>query len=283
MERMKKMNRLPKQRTIYNNYSLWDTYPDEDIKEMLMESGDYETEDDISDEAIWKERYLQNEFDWENAEYELKKFFRENGHKWMIFGEVGRWNGVYKAGTLFDTFDDFFYEAAKDCDYWHFYDENGHLYLTCSHHDGTCHYEIKEVTPKGMQYLENWEYSEPKKVYLPIQKRFDNIYAKANSFMDKMKLDVLQDMINELDIIPKQKKEVLECLQEWEDKYGIKGYVFKDRSEQYVHTQIFNRYSKLPRFSERVYGCPKVEYQPITKESLVARLNNQAKSFYAIG
>ena len=27
-------NRIPKSRTIYNNYSLWETYPDEDIKEL---------------------------------------------------------------------------------------------------------------------------------------------------------------------------------------------------------------------------------------------------------
>lgn len=209
-------NRLPKERTIYNNYHLWETYPDEVVKEILMENGYYETEDDISDETIWKERYIQDEFDWDDAKYELENFFRNKGNKWMIFGSVGRWDGVYKAGTLFETFNDFFYKATKDCDYIHFYDENGHLYLTCSHHDGTCHYEIKEVTDKGIEYLENWE-------------------------------------------------------DDWNDK----------RTEEYVHTQIFNRYSRLPRFAERVYGCPKVEYQPITKSALIGKLNNQARSFYS--
>lgn len=207
------MKRLPKERTIYNNYALWETYPDEDIIEMLLENG-YE-EDEISDEIIWIERYQQDKIVWESEKDELTKFFKDNGNKWMIFGEVGRWDGVHKTGTLFDTFDDFFYEAAKDCEYIHFYDENGHLYLTCSHHDGTCHYEIKEVTDKGVQYLENWEYN-------------------------------------------------------WNDK----------RTEEYVHTQIFNRYSRLPRFSERVYGCKRFEYQPITKEALIGKLNNQARSFY---
>ena len=208
-----KKNRIPKERTIYNNYTLWETYPDEDVKEMLMDNG-YE-EDEITDELIWKERYIQDKFNWDCVKDELTRFFLNNGNKWMIFGEVGRWNGVYKAGTLFDTFDDFFYDVAKDCDYIHFYDENGHLYLTCSHHDGTCHYEIKEVTDNGVQYLENWEYN-------------------------------------------------------WNDK----------RTEEYVHTQIFNRYSRLPRFSEKVYGCNRIEYQPITKEALINKLNNQAKSFY---
>lgn len=271
--------KIPKPRTIYDNYNLWEIYPDEEVKEMLLENG-YE-EDEITDGKMWDARYSLSDFDWDNAKYELEKFFK-NGNKWMIFGSVGRWDRIYRAGTIFDTFDDFFYKAAADCDYIRFYDENGHLYLTCSHHDGTCHYEIKEVTDKGIQYLENWECSEPKKVYLPIQKRFDNIYEKAKSNMfHKIRLEALQDMINELDMIPKQKKEVLKCLEEWEHIYRLSGYELKDRTEEYVHTQIFNRYSRLPRFAEKVYGCKRYEYQTITKSALIDKLNNQAKSFYS--
>lgn len=208
------MNRIPATRTIYDNYYLWENYTDEDIKCQLMENG--VEEEDITDNMIWEERYFYDELDWEDTKGTLKDFFLNHGNKWMIFGEVGRWNGTYKAGTLFDTFDDFFYEATKDCDYIRFYDENGHLYLTCSHHDGTCHYEIKEVTEEGVDYLERWE-------------------------------------------------------EKWNDK----------RSEEYVHTQIFNRYSRLPRFAERVYGAKRFEYEPITKGKLVEILNNQAKSFYS--
>ena len=206
-------NGLPKERTIYSNYHLWETYTDEDVKEQLMENG--VDEEDITDNMIWEERYFLDSIDWEDEKERLVNFFLNNGNKWMLFGEVGRWNGVFKAGTLFETFDDFFYKATKDCDYIHFYDENGHLYLTCSHHDGTCHYEIKEVTDKGIEYLENWE-------------------------------------------------------ENWDDK----------RTEEYVHTQIFNRYSRLPRFAEKVFGCKRVEYQPITKTALIDNLNNQARSFY---
>lgn len=206
--------RIPKERTIYNNYDLSETYPDEDMRDSLIANG-YE-EDEITDEKMWNMRYIYDESDWEIAKEELQEFFKNNGNKWMLFGEVGRWDGVYKAGTLFDTFDEFFYRATSDCNYIHFYDENGHLYLTCSHHDGTCHYEIKEVTENGIKYLENWE---------------DN----------------------------------------WNDK----------RSEKYVHTQIFNRYSRLPRFAEKVYGHKRIEYEPITKGALIDKLNKQARSFYS--
>lgn len=269
--------KIAKPRTIYNNYDLWETYPDEDVKEWLIDNG-YE-EDEITDNMIIEQRYFQDECDWEWAKENLEEFFR-NGNKWILVGQVGRWDGIYRAGTIFDTFDDFFYKATDDCDYIHFYDENGHLYLTCSHHDGTCHYEIKEVTDKGIQYLENWECSEPKKVYLSIQERFDNIYKYAKGF-ERNRLEVLQDMINELDMIPKQKKEVLQCLEEWESEFHIRGYILKDRTEEYVHTQIFNRYSRLPRFAEKVYGCKRYEYEPITKSGLIDKLNNQVKSFYS--
>lgn len=205
-------NRIPKTRTIYDNYNLWETYPDEEVKENLMANG--HEEEDITDEMIEKERYWLDEIDWEIESERLKEFFL-NGNKWILFGTVGRWDGTYDTGTIFDTFEDFFYKATSDCHYWKLYDENGHLYLTCSHHDGTCHFEIKEVTDNGIQYFENWE---------------DN----------------------------------------WDDK----------RTEEYVHTQIIKKYSRLPRFVEKVYGCKRTEYQPVTKSALIDKLNNQAKSFY---
>ena len=204
-------NKIAKTRVIYDNYELWETYPDEEMVENLVRRG--YLRDEIVDDDIWEERNSCDGNDWIKAKRKLKEFFL-NGNKWMIFGEIARWNGVFKAGMLFETFDEFFYKATSDCHYWKFYDENGHLYLTCSHHDGTCHYEIKELTDKGVQYLENWEYGND------------------------------------------------------------------DREEEYVHTQIFNKYSRLPRFAEKVYGCKRTEYEPITKEKLINKLNNEAKSFY---
>lgn len=91
---------------------------------------------------------------------------------------------------------DMYREAMTDCDYVHLYDENGHFYMQCSHHDGTNYYEIKKLTDKGIEYLKNWE-------------------------------------------------------ENWNDR----------RSERYVHNQIMKRYSILPNFSHRVYGCPKVQWK----------------------
>ena len=185
--------RKPERRTIYNNYDLWGDY-EEDAREYFESTyGEQPTE-----EELWNVIYSFDEDYWSEIKNKLKEFFSEGTY--ILRGVVGRWNGAFEAGTVFTGFMEMFSKAAKDCDYVHIYDENGHLYLQCSHHDGTNLYEIKKLTEKGEQYLENWEYSG------------------------------------------------------WGDK----------RSERYVHDQIMKRYSVLPHFSHKVYGCSKVVYNKIT-------------------
>lgn len=87
---------------------------------------------------------------------DLERFF--NGEStWILQGTCGCWNGNHKVGMIFEDFEEMLNKAAKDCDYIHLYDKNGHLYLKCSHHDGTNYYEIKKVTDRGVEYLANWE------------------------------------------------------------------------------------------------------------------------------
>ena len=207
------MNKIVKEREIYNNYDLWKKYPDDELKEMALEYDWVDEEDEITDSMLMDWRYQEDETDWECEKEMLTDFFK--GKTVGFFGEVGLWHGVYKAGKI-GEFWNLFYDAIKDCDYIKLYDENGHFYLTCSHHDGTCHFEVKEITDEGRDYLERWE---------------DN----------------------------------------WGDK----------RSEQHVHNQIYKRYSKLPNYAHEVFGCPKRQYEPQSKERFRRMLNNQAKSFYS--
>ena len=200
--------KLAKSRIVFDNYAY---ISDEEIREILTNDFGYE-ENEITDDMIMDERYDHEQKNWDSASEELNDFFE--GKTVGFFGEVGRWDGVYKAGKI-GEFWDLFRKATKDCGYWKIYDENGHLFLTCSHHDGTCHFEIKLITNEGNEYLERWEYGT------------DN------------------------------------------------------RTEQYVHNQIFNRYSHIPKYAETVYGCPAREYEPSTKGKLIDIINNQAKSFYS--
>ena len=46
----------------------------------------------------------------------------------------------------------------KDCEYFKIWDENGHLYMNGTHHDGTHSIEIKKVTQNGEKYYDNWNF-----------------------------------------------------------------------------------------------------------------------------
>lgn len=207
--------KVAKERTIYDNYNLEKIYPDNDLIEIARECNWVDEDEEITDDMLWNWRYEESQIDWEREFKGLKDFFQ--GKTVGFFGEVGLWHGTYKAGKIGD-FEQLFWRAIEDCDYFKFYDENGHLYFTCSHHDGTNHFEIKELTKKGREYLSNFE-----------------------------------------------------------DWY----FVNDKRTEEYVHDQIYKRYSKLPRFAEKVYGCKPREYEPITKGRLIDMLNNQANSRYS--
>lgn len=202
------MKQLAKERVIFSNYD----FPEEsEIRDWIMSNG-YD-EEDITDEMITNWSYDQLEIEWEDAKSQLENFF--DGKRLLLFGSIGRWNGIVSGWETHDDFMKMFYSATEDCDYWKFYDENGHLYLTCSHHDGTCSYEIKELTDDGYEYLERWKYG-------------------------------------------------------WDNrKAGVVG------------KQLVNKYSHVPNFCHKEWGCKVREYEPITKERLVTKINNKARSFYS--
>ena len=139
-------------RVVYDNYDLWEEYS-QDARECLEEDNE---PDEITDEMIWDEIYFMDELNWGDELANLKHHF--SGHHYILCGYVGRWNGNFAAGTVFDDFEKAFYEAIRDCDYWSIWDENGHLFIKCSHHDGTNLFEIKRITERGCNLLEKWEY-----------------------------------------------------------------------------------------------------------------------------
>lgn len=198
--------KIARERIIYSNYDLSDMF--DEAKQCLIDNGNEEP----TDNEVWDEVYFQDECNWENDKADLDTFFK--GKTVGFFGKIGRWNGVYRGGCI-GEFWNVYGKAIRDCNYVKIYDENGHLYLSCTHHDGSCHYEIKIISDKGTTYLDNWEYGND------------------------------------------------------------------SRTKEQVYTQIFNRYSTLPRFAEKVYGCKAREFEESTKEKLVSKLNNEARSFYS--
>lgn len=141
-------NVIAKERVIFQNYDL-DDY-EEDYR------NEYGEDEDFSENAMWQWIDDMVSIDFEYTFRELKAFFH---NQIIAFGSIGRWNGVYDGGKIFNNFEDAYWEMTKDCDYVKIYDENGHLFIHCSHHDGSCSFEIKELTKKGEEYFDRWEYS----------------------------------------------------------------------------------------------------------------------------
>ena len=135
-----------KEHVLYDNYDI-DGYM-ETVKE------DYE-EDEVSDEFLYE---TVNELlyeDWLQLMEDIEEVF---GDRLAIaVGTVGLWTGTHAGGKV-DKVKNLIMSLMTDCDYAKIVDEDGHLYITCSHHDGTHHMEIKMLTEKGEKAFDNWNY-----------------------------------------------------------------------------------------------------------------------------
>lgn len=145
--------------TLYNNYH--DDQMAKDARDYLLdEYGDAEgwrTLDDVPEERVWKELSREDEFNWDAFVAEMDRVLDKSDTSFLITGTVGRWNGRASGGFVFDTLKELS-KCWRDCDYIKVEDDDGHLFITCSHHDGTNHFEIKRLTKRGEKFIEdNWD------------------------------------------------------------------------------------------------------------------------------
>ena len=99
------------ERIIFNNYD----FNEEDIINSILEMNEELTREDITTEMIYDEWCFQEQVWFEDVFSELKSFF--NNNKVICFGNIGRWNGYFDCGEIFDDFETAFYKMTKDCDY----------------------------------------------------------------------------------------------------------------------------------------------------------------------
>jgi hypothetical protein len=175
------MKATPKQRIIYAT----DHYENfEAIKIFLIEDhcSEYPGDEDWepTDDRVWTELEFRKEDAWDIFEQELENFIQDK--TFILQGSVGTWCGRSKGGFVFNTFNELS-QAWRGCDYIKCYDENGHMYLECSHHDGTNYLEIRQLTPAGMQYLERHECDDLEKLH---DKLMGNPYSVRPEFAHKV-------------------------------------------------------------------------------------------------
>lgn len=179
---------MKKTRVIYDNYNIYDCYSNA-AEEYLRE--EYPDKEPTTD-AIWDLCYEYDETYWDDAKTEMESFFDKSDTPWLAVGTVGRWNGTFAGGFVFNTFDELMRKIGKDCDYFNFTDENGHFYMVCSHHDGTNSIEVKRLTKAGERLLENWNYR----------------YDKRYSFSERV---LHQKLFNAYSTLPRFASEVYGC------------------------------------------------------------------------
>lgn len=83
-------------------------------------------------------------------------------------------------------------KAGKDCDYmklgWE--RKNGNLKFIGTHHDGTVTYEIRELTDKGAELYEDWEYGD-RLGSLNVQQIHEKMW-KSPVYTKRITMDILK-------------------------------------------------------------------------------------------
>ena len=168
----------PKERIIYDNYDI-DVYREEAIENLNINNIVNPTEDQIYDEMY----EISNE-DWELEKVNLEKEF--NSGDFLAIGTCGRWDGNRAGGFVFSNFNELM-SRLKDCDYFKFWDENGHFFINATHHDGTHYLEIKRLTEKGKTRYDNWNYGWGKEIEREIHQKLwnDSHYTKLINYAAK--------------------------------------------------------------------------------------------------
>ena len=177
--------------TLFSNY-FWENdengkdrydYAREYLFEEYGEDEGWETEDDISDDRVSNEVYAQSEFEWDDFKVEFGKFLKDSYNGFLLVGTCGCWDGTYNGGCYVNKFDDL-YKFWNGCDCIKVYDENGHLYIEASHHDGTNYAELKELTCKGSNYVLNHSWDSDREVHETLMS--SNFYTRLPHYAHKV-------------------------------------------------------------------------------------------------
>ncbi len=172
----------PKERIIFDAYSyLGQDGEDMAVEDIMERDGltEEEVREQYSEEEIFDRVMEMRETDYEEETDALIGWFDgqtpgftpaitdENsdwyGNPVIVSGSIGRWDGTRSGFTVYDSFRDAIdtspssYDGDNvfaDCEIQKIWDENGHLFLTGAHHDGSVSVELRQLTNKGMDAYE---------------------------------------------------------------------------------------------------------------------------------
>ena len=113
----------------------------------------------------------------------VTSYEEEHGSKtYVILADLGFWDGRAEGGKIVKGL----WNAISKCfeDYNHIYEYRRRLCVDAVHHDGTNHFQIKELTPKGLEYVENHSYMSDRELHKRLFN--DSHYSHEVTMFKKM-------------------------------------------------------------------------------------------------
>lgn len=167
--------KIAKERVIFDNY---DT---EDLEEEIRNDEEYKDFDDNDIGSLIS--VILNE-DYYRAKEDLYSAFVNT--RMVCVGSCGRWDGVYDGGFVSDDIDEVLEKVLKDCDYVKIWDENGHLFIHGTHHDGSITVEVKALTAKGSEYYDNWNYGSDNRTEREVMENLFKRYSVLPRLVERV-------------------------------------------------------------------------------------------------
>lgn len=182
-----------KKQIYFSNYDVTGAY-DEAKKFLLeqVEDGILE-KDDITETRIWDEVNYQEDAEFDCAIDCIDSDCNIGNDYYIIMqGYNGTWMGRMDCGFIFgdlshgcdgrerasvDSFKELFQGCCSQCDYYEFgTNENGNLFIRCSHHDGTNYYEFRRMTDAGVAQYDRWGDGVGKDANLGLQEEHQKLF-----------------------------------------------------------------------------------------------------------
>ncbi|MBR7176999.1 MAG: hypothetical protein IKD26_02160 [Clostridia bacterium] len=120
------------------------------------------SEDDVPIEMVQNEVDEENSYDWKFFMEDLKELLKKK--HCLMTGTFGSWRGPREGGKFVNTTGDFI-ACIQHLDEMNIYEENGHLYVAGSHHDGSDFYELKVLTKKGYALADYNHFAHDRKLH----------------------------------------------------------------------------------------------------------------------
>ena len=149
--------------TVFSTLDYYSQKYFEHVKKFLEETyGDKK----ISDTEIMNEISFQLSQNWNDMYEDLLDFFDDE--RVLATAKIGRWNGVFDGGKI-GYFKEILADILDKQDDFEIFDEDGHFLITTYHHDGQNNFEIKILTEKAEEILD--EYNDSDSEYFNYSER----------------------------------------------------------------------------------------------------------------